>query len=220
MTQANLVIRPFLFEDEHVVRTVEMNDGETWFVGVDLCRVLGIGDHKRTLGGLDDDERAWKDIQPMADARGPDAPRGPDTPPRSDRELRRTIVISEPAVYRLVFASKKPVAKRFKRWLAHEVLPTLRKTGSYTTPHAAAAPQPEKQAFPDWPLDEMRTKRGVIDMYRMLYGNMAGQWVMPQLGFPVPPIEVVDRGRQFSLILIETVNPPGSGESGPGGTTR
>ena len=47
------------------------------------------------------------------------------------------IVVSEPGVYRLVFRSRKPEAERFKRWLAHEVLPQIRKTGRFGSPDAA-----------------------------------------------------------------------------------
>jgi hypothetical protein len=60
----------------------------------------------------------------------------------------------------------------------------------------------EKPIFPEWPMDEMRTKRGVADMYRMTYGAMAAQWIMPQLGFPIPPIETVEHGRQFTMTLV------------------
>jgi prophage antirepressor-like protein len=44
------------------------------------------------------------------------------------------IVVSEPGVFRLIFTSRKPEAERFKRWLAHDVLPALRRNGSYTIP--------------------------------------------------------------------------------------
>lgn len=179
-------INPLLFEGEHLVRMFE-DTGNPWFVGADVCRALGIEKPRNALDRLDEDEKG---------ARTVGTPGGP----------QEMIVISEPGVYRLVFSSRKPIAERFKRWLAHEVIPAIRKTGGYRAEAAEAdviLPAPEKRAFPDWPIDEMRAKRGLVDMYRMLYGTMSAQWISPQLGFPVPPVELVERGRQMTLILSQ-----------------
>lgn len=178
-------INPLLFEGEHLVREID-RDGEAWFVGLDVCRVLGIKDHHQALERLDADERGRYTIPT----------------PSGDQEM---IVITEAGVYRLVFTSRKPVAERFKRWLAHDVIPAIRKTGSYST-GSAPAPLVEQRKFPDWSMEEMRTKRGIVDMHRMLYGIMAAQWIAPQLGFPVPPIELVENGRQMKMILVPQVD--------------
>ena len=176
-------INPLLFEGEHLVRQVEMND-ELMFVGLDVCRVLGIRDHHQALDRLDEDERG-RYIVPT---------------PSGDQEM---IVITEPGVSRLVFTSRKPVAERFKRWLAHEVIPSIRKTGSYGKEGEVIPPPPmEARPFPDWPMEEMRTKKGVVDMYRLLYGCMAAQWISPQMGFPSPPLELVEHGRQYTMTLV------------------
>jgi hypothetical protein len=111
-------------------------------------------------------------------------------------------VISEAGIYRLVFKSRKPVAERFKRWLAHEVIPSIRRTGSYSVGEATVMDGIEKRPFPEWPMEELRTKRGIVDMYRLLYGVMAAQWISPQMGFPTPPVELVEHGRQFSMVLV------------------
>lgn len=112
-------------------------------------------------------------------------------------------IVSEAGVYRLVFTSRKPIAERFKRWLAHEVIPSIRKTGAYGhSQQEVIPPMPaEQRPFPDWPLEEMRTKKNVVDMYRMLYGCMAAQWLAPQVGFPTPPLELVEHGRQYTMTL-------------------
>lgn len=177
-------INPLLFEEEHLVRQID-KDGELWFAGLDVCRVLGIKDHKQALERLDEDERGRYTIPT----------------PGGDQDM---IVVSEAGVYRLVFTSRKPVAERFKRWLAHEVIPAIRRTGHYGQPATGEvmADAPERRPFPDWPMEELRTKRGCVDMYRLLYGCMAAQWISPQLGFPVPPIELVEHGRQFSIVLV------------------
>ena len=102
---------PFDFED-HLVR-IHDRDGNLWFVAKDICAVLGIRNHRDAIAKLDDDER---DCVGIADAIG--------------RE-RVTTIISEPGFYRLCSVSRKPEAKRFIRWVNHEVLPAIRKTGSY-----------------------------------------------------------------------------------------
>lgn len=56
-----------------------------------------------------------------------------------------------------------------------------------------------ERSFPDWPMEELRTKRGVVDMYRLLFGVPAGQWVAPKMGFPLPPKELITHGGQPDL---------------------
>jgi prophage antirepressor-like protein len=177
-------VKPLLFEGEHLVRTVVGHDGDTWFVASDVCRVLELKNPRSSLALLDEDE---KGVHSM------DTPGG----------IQEVTIISEPGIYRLVFASRKPVAERFKRWLAHEVIPSIRKTGAYGQSREEVLPPPfaEKRPFPDWPMEELRTKKGVVDMYRLLYGSMAAQWLSPQLGFPTPPLELVEHGRQYTLTL-------------------
>jgi len=176
-------INPLLFEGEHLVRQIDKGD-ELWFVGIDICHVLGLSNPHSSLALLDEDER---DLHTMEGEGGE----------------RQMIIVSEAGVYRLVFRSRKPVAERFKRWLAHEVIPAIRKTGTYSHDGDVIPPTPlEQRPFPDWPMEELRTKRGVVDMYRMLYGCMAAQWISPQMGFPSPPLELVEHGRQYTMTLV------------------
>ena len=70
---------------------------------------------------------------------------------------------------------------------------TLSQVSDLPPPHA------EQRPFPDWTLDELRTKGQTVDRYRITLGLPAAQWIMPQLGFPVPPPEVLRRGRQIDL---------------------
>ncbi len=95
--------------------------GEPWFVGKDVCGVLGITNHNDALGSLPDDERKGVGI---GDPLG-----------RNEQEM---ICVNEPGLYRLIFKSRKAEAERFKRWVCHEVLPAIRRTGAYGTPGAAA----------------------------------------------------------------------------------
>ena len=96
------------------VRTV-IKDGEPWFVAVDVCRALDID--ATATRRLDEDEKS--------------ALRLTQTSSNGTEQGRDVIVISESGLYSLVLGSRKPEAKAFKRWITHEVIPTIRKTGGY-----------------------------------------------------------------------------------------
>jgi prophage antirepressor-like protein len=98
-------------------------DGEAWFVGREVCDVLEIKNHRDALARLDDDEKGVG----IADTLGGD---------------QGVTIISLPGLYRLVFASRKAGAEKFKRWIAHEVLPAIHKTGRYEAPSAQLPPAP------------------------------------------------------------------------------
>lgn len=106
-----------IFENEEFgsVRTVTI-DGEPWLVGKDVAMILGY-------------ERATKAIQDHVD------PEDIDGIPIRDSigRLQKTPIINESGFYSLVLSSKLPSAKKFKRWVTSEVLPAIRKTGSYST---------------------------------------------------------------------------------------
>lgn len=106
-------IQVFSNEKFGQVRTV-MQDGEPWFVAADVCKALEIPNVGQALTRLDDDEK-------MNTIISNDGNRGNPT---------RTLV-SEAGLYSLVISSRKPEAKAFKRWITHEVIPAIRKTGGY-----------------------------------------------------------------------------------------
>jgi prophage antirepressor-like protein len=101
----------FNFESSKVRVTMGEN-GEPMFVAADVCQALTIDNHRNVLARLDDDE---KGVQSM------------DTP--GGRQELATV--NESGLYSLILTSRKPEAKRFKRWVTHEVLPSIRRTGSY-----------------------------------------------------------------------------------------
>ncbi|TNW25441.1 hypothetical protein EIP74_02915 [Xylella fastidiosa subsp. pauca] len=109
-------ITPFQFES-HAVRTVVDDHGEVWFVGKDVADVLGYTNHNKALG---DHCRGVPKRYPLQTSGGV-------------QEIR---IISEPDMLRLIVSSKLPAAERFERWVFEEVLPALRKTGTYSTPGA------------------------------------------------------------------------------------
>lgn len=92
------------------VRTLNLN-GEPWFVAVDVCSVLDLSNPTIAVSRLDEDERAKFNLGRQGDA----------------------TIVNEPGLYTLVLGSRKPEAKAFKRWITHEVIPTIRKHGVYIT---------------------------------------------------------------------------------------
>ncbi|OGR37106.1 MAG: hypothetical protein A2051_06820 [Desulfovibrionales bacterium GWA2_65_9] len=96
------------------LRVVE-RDGETWFVAKDVCRALDLGNVTEALRGLDADERGSVFL---------------NTP--GGRQEMTTI--SEAGLYSLVLRSHKPEAKPFRRWVTHDILPSIAKHGAYMTP--------------------------------------------------------------------------------------
>ena len=100
------------------VRVVD-KDGDLWFVARDVCEALGFDEYNtnNATKGLDDDEKSTiLKVLGRNDSNG----------------LRKdAILINEPGLYALVLRSNKPEAKIFKRWITHDVIPSIRKTGSY-----------------------------------------------------------------------------------------
>ena len=101
-----------VFQNEQfgAVRTV-IREGQPWFVSVDVCNVLDLSNPTIAVSRLDEDERAKFNLGRQGDA----------------------TIVNEPGLYTLVLGSRKPEAKAFKRWITHEVIPTIRKTGAYFT---------------------------------------------------------------------------------------
>nr|NJM03418.1 hypothetical protein [Desulfobacula sp.] len=102
---------------DHQVRTVivkdEMGESVPWWVAKDVCDVLDIKNVSQALSYLDNDEKEQLGINII----------------NSEVGGRGTLLVSEPGLYSLILRSRKPEAKAFKRWITHEVLPTIRKTG-------------------------------------------------------------------------------------------
>lgn len=93
------------------IRVVEINS-EPWFVAADVCRALELTDTSKSVGRLESDEKGTNLIRT----------------PGGEQNL---LVVSEPGLYSLIMSSRKPEAKAFKRWITHEVIPSIRKHGGY-----------------------------------------------------------------------------------------
>ena len=118
------------------VRTITKSDGSIWFVAKDITQALGYTNHRGTLIKHVDDED--KGIVRLAASTSGVPKRYPAGNGQAEhlplRKNHRTFnIINESGMYSLVLRSQKPQAKKFQRWVTSEVLPSIRRTGSYTT---------------------------------------------------------------------------------------
>lgn len=99
---------------ENEIRTIQ-RDGEPWFVLKDVCGVLDLGSPHKVAERLDEDEKGRNQIPTLGG-------------------LQETTIINESGLYNVILRSDKPEAKPFRKWITSEVLPSIRKTGSYSVP--------------------------------------------------------------------------------------
>lgn len=110
-----------IFKNEQFgqIRVVE-RDGEPWFVAVDICGALDIANSRDALTRIDEDEKGVVLTDTLGGA-------------------QEVAVVNEPGLYSLVLGSRKSEARAFKRWITHDVIPAIRKTGMYATPATVEA---------------------------------------------------------------------------------
>ncbi len=167
-------IIPFDFDD-NLVRTTII-DGEPWFVAADVCRVLGHSNPTMAISNLDDDERMtlsitddeWADLSISEGQRG---------------GARFLNIVSEPGLYMLIFTSRKPAAKRFRKWVTSEVLPALRKHGHYQMPERDPAPRPGAAEMVQ---REWEGWLSAVREARLVHGTTAARRIWAQS--PLPPL--------------------------------
>jgi len=97
-------------------------DGDLWFVAKDVCAALGLGRQQDSTRYLDTDERGECPV---------DTPSG----------YQQMVIVSEAGLYSLVMRSRKPEAKEFRRWVTHEVIPSIRRTGGYMVARKEETPE-------------------------------------------------------------------------------
>ena len=113
-------------------------DGDPWFVAADVCKALELEKTNRALSRLDDDEKGAHSVS---------TPGG----------RQRMSIISESGLYSLILGSRKPEAKAFKRWITHEVIPSIRKHGAYMTDSLLDALEAHPEAVPEY-LNRLRSE--------------------------------------------------------------
>lgn len=111
-------LQAFQFESSSVRTTIR--DGDPWWVAPDVCGALGINNSRQAVSRLDDDEKGVISSDTLG----------------GNQELT---IVNESGLYNLIFRSRKPEAKRFRKWVTSEVLPAIRKTGRYAVSGVSAA---------------------------------------------------------------------------------
>lgn len=114
-------IQAFTNEDFGTIRTSTLN-GKPAFVAADACKALELKDTSMAVNRLGDDEKGTSIIGTLGGN-------------------QKMLVVTEEGLYELVFQSRKPNAKAFKRWIKHEVLPKIREYGAYISPAAEITPE-------------------------------------------------------------------------------
>lgn len=107
------MITNFNYQEQEVRTITDVNE-QTWFAGIDICNILGYADSQQAIEKLDEDEKKLDRIQ------------------HGSGQSRKTWTVNEFGLYSLVLSSSKSEAKAFKRWITHEVLPSIRKAGKYS----------------------------------------------------------------------------------------
>lgn len=169
----NKSIIPFKFEDIDI--RVINQDGEPWWVATDVCKALDLDDVRRAIERLDADE--WS-LAPVIDRLG---------------RTQNTSIVNEPGLYTLILASRKPEAKTFKRWVTHEVIPAIRKTGSYTVSPLAG----------EWPDDIADDPRRLALAIKGERAKLTYLQTLKALRYP----ELVTRGRTSIRLLAGPPTP-------------
>lgn len=125
MADATLI--PFHYGDERL-RAYEDEEGTAWFIATDVARILGHHNAADAIRGVDEDEKGMKIVHTL----------------KGEQKLS---TISEAGLVTVLMRARVEAAKPFRRWITHEVLPSIRKTGSYSLPGAAPAPSAEDRAL-------------------------------------------------------------------------
>jgi prophage antirepressor-like protein len=152
--------------DDHLVRVID-RDGQPWFVAIDICRAIGVRDASEAVEKLDDDEKAPDSIRTLGGEQS-------------------SWVVSESGLYTLILRSRAATtpgspAHRFRKWVTAEVLPAIRKTGSYV------APAPDDGNTLPVTVAEDRIKLDKLHYAIRCFGPAVGRDLWLQLGLDYVP---------------------------------
>ena len=157
------------------IRTLSDEEGNTWFVAKDVTDALGFRDADKGIRGLDDDE---KDTHIVGTLGG----------------NQQVSIINESGLYSCILRSRKPEARRFKRWVTHDVLPNLRRHGFYAMPEATQIVSTHQQSIDMHPAKALEA---VTDYFKVTteslpsLGEKAKQALMATLTREIIGVECV-----------------------------
>ncbi|WP_109317523.1 BRO-N domain-containing protein [Pseudovibrio ascidiaceicola] len=147
--------------EEHSLRTWA-DEGLFWFIAKDVCTVLEIKNSRQAVTKLDSD-----DVRVISN----------DT----NAGKRQFTAVNESGLYSLIFESRKPAAKKFKKWVTAEVLPALRQSGTYSM---GPTPQKQEDAKQVLLVNEMNARANLLKEARYIYGREAAMALWDRLGLP------------------------------------
>lgn len=163
-------VQNFIFDDEqpHGLRVV-LRGEDPWFVAKDICAVLGIDQTGRAVEPLDDDEKGVSSIHTLG----------------GDQQM---LIVSEGGLYTLILRSRQATtvgsaAHRFRKWVTGELLPQIRRTGTY---------RPQNPAD-EWDWEKIGLKLQVVRETRLTLGRKAAAALWTEMDLPVPRSIAADR---------------------------
>lgn len=176
----NTEIQTFNFNNA-TMRTMTDTAGDPWFVGKDVATILGYTNPRKALIDHVDDEDKTDGVT-IRDSIG--------------REQNPT-VINESGLYSLILGSKLPTAKRFKHWVTHEVLPSIRKHGALTTPQIPG----NTLTVPTTPLESFSFENNPVRIIPDENGNplFCAKDIATILGYANPAKAVIDHCKGFPI---------------------
>lgn len=139
-------------------------DGKIHFVSVDVCRALEIKNSRDALTRLENDEKMTVDLT--------------DSHSGKRGGAQFMTVVNEPGLYRLVFSSRKKEALEFQRWVYHEVLPAIRKTGSYSVVSSAVSKTAKKS--------KAKKRRSAQNLFACVYALLLSNGIV-KIGYSAYP---------------------------------
>jgi prophage antirepressor-like protein len=167
-------------------------DGEPWWVAVDVCAVLEVGNPSQALRHLDEDERA----ETLISSEGT-----PGNPRRA--------IVSEPGLYSLILRSRKPQAKAFKRWITHEVIPQIRKHGSFNAAPPSPAPKEITSAAGPLPYKEQAEIAVILrPVLPEAYASAMGKVILSRAMGERPELEPSETPLYAATFLAEKGHKP------------
>ena len=180
-------LQVFNNEEFGEIRTITV-EGEIWFIATDVCRALEIKNVSDAVDRLDDDEKNTIVINEGITGNPNKA------------------IISEAGLYGLILTSRKPEAKEFKRWIKHEVLPAIRKTGSYSIHNESNPNTPATNAFKD---------------VRTLANEIQEEFIGVQRGIAISQaLDIAEKVHNVLLQSLKSLLPPAEHDTGYLNPTR
>lgn len=173
-------MQTFTFKPINQLVRVETIAGEPWFVAKDVCDALSIQNNRDAVDHLDNDEKLTSVVTTSGQA-------------------RKMTFVNESGLYNLIFQSRKPEAKAFRKWVTGEVLPSIRKTGRYDLP------TPKQTSIP--PRARSRELGSFYNELRKWVRKSDVREVADERGISEKSVMCVVRGNKMGMDTLKLLTP-------------